>query len=213
MSKGETEKERNRGKHGWTAYLFDLLAALISHVIQRWIRRSNDVGSGYRNRRGSNRGWLDLSMLEIRSSILIFGFRLILARNHVALYPGWIYLLFVSLFRRHTTFDDICQVATRDERAGQKDDQYHGQESADRQPLHQPHLVQALAALPQAARSCRCCARIGGAVCITLYLAKKWSFLSYFNFFFFFFLRGIFLKRLSNVIKLLVRMFLNYSWL
>lgn len=32
-------------------------------------------------------------------------------------------------------------------------------------------------------------------------------------FFFFFFLRGIFLKRLSNVIKLLVRMFLNYSWL
>lgn len=174
---GERDRERDR-ERGWeqtrsgTAYLFDLLAALISHVIQGWIRRFNDVGPGDGDRRWSDRGWLRLSLPRVHPSILIFeGFRLVLARDHVTLHPCGVRLLLVAaLLGRPSTLHHVREITTRDERAGEKDDQYHGQESADRQPLHQPHLVQALAALPQAARSCRCFARIGGAVRGTRYM-------------------------------------------
>lgn len=155
-----------------TAYLFDLLAALISHVIQGWIRRFNDVGPGDGDRRWSDRGRLRLSLPRVHPSILILeGFHLVLARDRVTLHPcGVRLLLAAALLGRPSTLHHVREITTRDERAGEKDDQYHGQESADRQPLHQPHLVQALAALPQAARSCRCFARIGGAVRGTRYM-------------------------------------------
>ena len=174
-AKKDRERERERMREqtrSGTAYLFDLLAALISHVIQGWIRRFNDVGPGDGDRRWSDRGRLRLSLPRVHPSILILeGFRLVLARDRVTLHPcGVRLLLAAALLGRPSTLHHVREITTRDERAGEKDDQYHGQESADRQPLHQPHLVQALAALPQAARSCRCFARIGGAVRGTRYM-------------------------------------------
>ena len=132
-----------QGGEKWK-YLFDFLSALVGDVVEWRVRWLDDV----RPQRGDvllrtvRRRRLDrrVPVPHVHDDGPVLLLLAVRVGRDVVLDPGGIQLL-VALLGAHAAVDDAGEVAPRHERPREQDDQHDGQQSADGEALHEPHVA------------------------------------------------------------------------